>query len=261
MTEVSRPLGVEVFTRGQYSGPVGAPPSLAPRSFLRLHGEVLGRVSPKSPSCSLRSSGTWQLPPPRWPALAGGWNESVRPHPQAGRAVPQGLWTGECNITAYWGASHPSRDFLATSEVAVASGCERGRQETNETFFSLSHLPFSSTFPWRCQSQEEAGRCSRAGKLTSHREPWKSYCHLARVWNQTVGLSWWSAGTSPAGLRPSPRTLSSSRSWPMPPSALRASQNLPQHTLTPHHTQVHASSIILCNYRTHCPRGPLMTMR
>ena len=61
----------------------------------------------------------------------------MRPHPQAGRAVPQGLWTGECNITAYWGASHPSRDFLVASEVAVASGCERGRQETNETFFSV----------------------------------------------------------------------------------------------------------------------------
>lgn len=48
MTEVSGPLSVEVFTRGQYSGLVGAPPSLAPCSSLRLHGEVLGRVSPES---------------------------------------------------------------------------------------------------------------------------------------------------------------------------------------------------------------------
>lgn len=48
MTEVSRPLGVEVVTRGQYSGAVEAPPSLAPHSFLRLHGGVLGRDSPES---------------------------------------------------------------------------------------------------------------------------------------------------------------------------------------------------------------------
>ena len=51
--------------------------------------------------------------------------------------MPQELWTGECSVAGYCGASHPSRDFLATSEAAVASGCERGRQETNETFFSV----------------------------------------------------------------------------------------------------------------------------
>lgn len=56
--------------------------------------------------------------------------------------MPQGLWTGECNIAGYWGASHPSRDFLATSEAAVASGCETGRQETNETFVSVCFSSF-----------------------------------------------------------------------------------------------------------------------
>ena len=71
--------------------------------------------------------------------------------------------------------SFPPELSSTTSEAVVASGWEWGRQETNETFFFVCFFPFTSSFyqcfSWRCESQEEAGRCSQTEKLTSSKEP------------------------------------------------------------------------------------------
>lgn len=60
----------------------------------------------------------------------------MRPHPQAGRAVPQGLWAGECLI--------PGELSWTTSKAVLASelGGEVGSKQ-KETFF-LSLLLFFS---------------------------------------------------------------------------------------------------------------------
>lgn len=71
--------------------------------------------------------------------------------------------------------SFPPEFSSTTSEAVVASGWEGvGRKPTRlsvVSVFLLSHLPFTSAFLWRCESQQEASRCSQAVKLTSSKEP------------------------------------------------------------------------------------------
>lgn len=82
----------------------------------------------------------------RWSAPTGEWSESVWPHSQAGCAVPQGLWAGECTITHNWGASLLSRAFLNNFDAVVFSGWEMGRQETKQDFLFVYFFSFISSF-------------------------------------------------------------------------------------------------------------------
>jgi hypothetical protein len=70
--------------------------------------------------------------------------------------VPPGSWAGKCTLTG-------DLSFLlelawTTSEATVASGWERGGQETKYIFFSLSLLPLSTTFLWGYETQEVADK-------------------------------------------------------------------------------------------------------